>query len=211
MTRVLIADTPEGAVALERILMGHECTVVDTMSVAGAKLNAEAFALIVVTLQFDSYKMFELIRSVRKSTANAEKPVICFCSRQTPVSTIIHESLESATRVLGAWMYLDEHSYNGYRNPDAELRRVMERCLTHESRQELQHQRYDIQKQREELLKLQLLLQTQEWSPEMKRYLGGLKYGLKNDLELLLNEATRLHSAADAQRAKVAVSRDLKD
>ncbi|MBX9693444.1 MAG: hypothetical protein K2Z81_13735, partial [Cyanobacteria bacterium] len=123
------------------------------------------------------------------------------------MSRLMHESLESTTSILGAWMYLDEHAYNVYQNPDAELRRVIERCLTDESRREIQQKRLDIQKQRIEIQNLRKLLREQEWSSEMKDYLIGLKH----DLELLLQEVTRLHLAADANRASIAASRDLRD
>ncbi len=207
MASILIADTAQGAVSLNRILQEHERTVVNTMSEAQAQLLSRAFDLIVVSLHFDESHMFELVREVKKSAKNANKPIICFCSRDTRISRLMHESLEYSTKLLGAWMYLDEHSYNVYKDPDAELRRVMERCLTAESRKEIQQQRLNIQRRRAELQQLRKLLQRQEWSPELKEYLDGLKH----DLTLLMDEVTRLQSAAQAKRASVAASRDLKD
>jgi CheY-like chemotaxis protein len=207
LRRVLIAAVAEGAIALERILTGRDCTVVNTMRAAVAKLGDEAFDLIVVSLHFDDSQMFEFIREVKKSQKNADKPIICFCARDTPISRLMNESLELSTKALGAWMYLAEHSYNVYQNPDAELRRIMERCFTEESRKDIQHQRVVIETQRAELQKLRNLLQGQEWTPEMQEYLDGLQ----RDLELLLIEVTRLHSAADVQAASVTASRDLKD
>lgn len=207
MSRVLIADLPEGAITLERILVGHDCLVVTSMHQATTMLKAEAFDLIVAGLHFDYSQMFEFIKEVKQSRKNADKPIICFCSRDTPMSRLIHESLEHSTKALGAWMYLAEHSYNVYQNPDAELRRVMERCLTEESRKDIHQQRLVIEKQREDLQNLRNLLQGQEWTPEMQEYLDGLQ----RDLELLLKEITRLHSAANAQGVSVVASRDLKD
>jgi len=206
VSRILIADEPKGAVTLERILQGHNCTVVTTMAEAETTLKAEAFDLIVAGLHFDDSHMFELVREIRKSRNN-NKPIICFCSRDTQMSRLMHESLETSTKALGAWMYLAEHAYNVYQNPDAELRRVMERCFTEESRKEIQLQRLAIERQRAELQQLRTLLQGQAWTPELKDYLAGLQ----QDLDLLLKEITRLHSASDDQRARVAVSRDLKD
>ena len=207
MPRILIADLPEGAVTLERILKGHECVVVTQMADAEIKLKAETFDLIIAGLHFDDSQMFELIREVKKSERNADKPIICFCSRDTKMSRLIHESLEHSTKALGAWMYLAEHSYNVYQNPDAELRRIMERCLTEDSRHDIQDQRLVIEKQRTELQRLRVLLQGQEWTPENQEYLDGLQ----RDLELLLKDITRLHSAAEAERSSVSASRDLHD
>ncbi len=207
MVRILIADTPEGAASLERILQGHECHVVTKLRTAERQLDAEAFDLIVVGLHFDDSQMFELIRAVTKSRTNADKPIICFCSRDTPMSRIMHESLKASTKTLGAWMYLAEHEYNVLPNYDAELRRIMERCLTEESRKEIQQQRLDVHRQRLENKQLRMLLQEQEWSPEWNKYLDCMK----DELELLLKEVRRLHAAATVQRASVAASRDLND
>jgi DNA-binding response OmpR family regulator len=198
VSRILIADIPTGIVTLERILKGHECTAVTTMTAAESVLKTGAYDLIVAGLHFDDSQMFELIRVVKKSEKNADKPIICFCSRDTPMSRQIHESLEYSTKAL---------AYNVYQNPDAELRRVMERCLTEESRKDIQQQRMVIEKQRAELQQLRILLQGQEWTPELQKYLDGLQ----RDLELLLTEITRLHSAADGQGASITASRDLKD
>lgn len=207
MPKILIADTPERAVTLERILKGHDCIVVSTMNSAEKRLKAETFDLIVAAIHFDDSQMFELIRAIRKSDKNADKPIICFCSRDTAMSRLIHESLEQSTKALGAWMYLAEHSYNVFQNPDAELRRVMERCLTETSRNDIQHQRIVIERQRADLQKLRVLLEAQEWTPNLQEYLDGLQ----RDLELLLKEIARLHAAADIEGASVVTSRDLKD
>ena len=207
MPRILIADLPLGALTLQRILKGHECVVVTTMSEAEAKLKTEVFDLIIASLHFDDSQMFEFIRLVKQNDKNAYAPIICFCSRDTSMSRLIHESLEHSTKALGAWMYIAEHAYNVYQDPDAELRRVMERCLTEESRKDIQHQRMVIEKQREELQKMRSLLQEQEWTPALQEYLNGLQ----RDLELLLKEIARLHLAADTQGATVVASRDLQD
>jgi len=207
VARILIADTLDGAVTLERILQGHDYHVVNTMRAAEKLLKDEVFDLIVAGLHFDESQMFELIREVRKSQKNATRPIICFCSRETSMSRLMYESLESSTKVLGAWMYLNESSYRDHQNPDAEIRRIIERCLTKESRKEIQLQRLDIHRQRLENQQLRTLLHEQEWSPELKDYLAFMK----DELELLLKEVTRLHSVADVQRASVETSRDLKD
>jgi len=207
VARFLIADTPDGAATLERILQGHECHVVTTVRAAAELVNAESFDLIVAGLHFDESRMFELIRTVQKSQQNANKPIICFSSHDTKFSRLIDESLLVSTKVLGAWMYLAEHLYRDSENPDAEIRRIIERCLTKEARNEIQLQRIDIHRQRLDNQRLRLLLQEQEWSPELKEYLAYMK----DELALLLQEVTRLHAVADVQKESIAVSQDLKD
>jgi DNA-binding response OmpR family regulator len=207
MSLVLVADTIQGSVTLKRILKGHELVVVHTMEAASASLQRHHFDLLVVGLQFDDSQMFELIREAKKSSKNFTKPIICFCSRDTEMARLMHESLELTIRTLGAWMYLSEHTYNVYQNPDAELRRIMDRCLTEESRKEIHQERLDIQKQRTEIQQLRNMLEAQEWSPELNDYLTGLRH----DVELLLDRVTRLQSTAETGRASVESSRDLKD
>lgn len=207
MARILIADTPQSAFSLKVILEGHELISSNTMEAALAELQKETFDLVIVGVHFDDSQMFELIRHVQTSSNNAEKPIICFCARDTGMARVIHESIESASKTAGAWMYLDAHSYNVYKEPEEELRRVIERCLSEEARKEIQIKRLAIQKQRAELQQLRLMLKGQEWTPELEEYLTGLRH----DLEILLKQVRTLQASADAQRAQVASSRQLKD
>ncbi len=207
MSLILIADTPKGSMTLKRILDGHELVVVHTMAEAKLKLDERSFDLIIAALHFDESHMFELIREVTKHQKNSTKPIISFSSRDSSLARVMHESLACSTKVLGAWMYLDEHAYNVYQDPDAELRRIMERCLSEEARKEMLQQRIDIQKQRNEIQHLRLMMQAQVWSPQMKNFLMGLRH----ELELLLLQVTNLQMSAEIQRANVTSSRDQMD
>lgn len=207
MSTILIAENSEGPSSLERILAGHSLVFVRTMCDAKAELDRQKFDLIIASLHFDESQMFELIREVGCNPKADLTPIICYCSRKTQMARVMHESLEITTRALGAWMYLSEHAYNVYQNPDAELRRVIERCLTEEAREENLQQRVGIQKQREKIQQVRLLLSSQEWSPEMEEYLTKLK----DEVDQLLNQVTSLKTSADARRATVESSRDLKD
>lgn len=207
MARILIADTPQSVVSLKVILEGHDLVTANTIEAALDNLQKETFDLVVVGIHFDDSQMFELMRQVQTSSNNAEKPIISFCARDTEMTRVIHESIEVACKAAGAWMYLDAHSYNVYKEPEEELRRVMDRCLSEEARKEIQIKRLAIQKQRAELQHLRLLLKEQAWSPELEDYLTGLKH----DLEVLLKQVHTLQASADAQRAQVASSRQLKD
>jgi len=208
MSSVLIAANPQTVVSLERILgRWHELSVANTLGTALAKLKEETFDLVIVDIAFDNSQMFKLLRELRLSQKNVHKPVICFSARETEMPRVVHESIEIASKSAGAWMYLEQKLYNVYQDPDDELRRIIERCLTAEARSEIYQQRIDIQKQRGELQKLRLLLRTQAWSKEQAQYLTGLRH----DLELLLDEVSRLHLGSDTQRSKITASRDLKD
>jgi response regulator RpfG family c-di-GMP phosphodiesterase len=207
MAHILIADTPQSVVSLKIILEGHELIIASTIEEAMADLQKETYDLIIVGVHFDNSQMFELMRHVHASPNNAGKPIISFSARDTEMTRIIHESIELASKTAGAWMYLDAHSYNVYREPEEELRRVIERCLTEEARKDIQQKRLEIQKQRAELQRLRTMLKAQAWSPGLEEYLTGLRI----DLEVLLQEVHKLQSSADGHRANVAASRQLKD
>jgi response regulator RpfG family c-di-GMP phosphodiesterase len=207
MSRILIADTPQSSISLKAILDGYDLIVASTMVDALANLKEEKFDLVVVGIHFDDSQMFELIRYVQSSANNAERPVISYCARDTAMARVIHESIEMASKAAGAWMYLDAHSYNVFKEPEQELRRVFQRCLIDESRKEIHLKRLKIQSQRAELHRMRTLLKAQEWSPELEEQLTVLK----SDLEVLLQEVAKLQAAADNHRADVAASRQLKD
>ena len=208
MSCILIADMPVSTEGLERILgQRHQLIVAHTIDVAREKLQQQAFDLIIVGVYFDKSQMFEFIDETKLSAQNADKPIICFSSRDTALTRILHESIERASKSAGAWMYLDQHSYNVYQDPAAELLRVFERCLSEGERREIHQRRIDIQKQRADLQQLRVMLRSQDWSSELEEYLAALK----DDLEVLLKEVSKLHFSADSHRAIVTASRSLKD
>lgn len=208
MAQILIADTPNDSVSLKRILGGHDPVIVNTMKAAQAQLQEQSFDLIVVTLHFDSSHMFELIREIRRSSNNSRKPIICYCARDTKVARLMHECLQIVTRTLGAWMYLSEHEYNVIQNPDAELRRIIERCLTAESRKESLRRRMDLHRQRLEIHELRCLLIGQESSTEeVEEYSSELTHRL----ESVLSEVSDLQVSTETLRTSIRSSRDLKD
>lgn len=207
VSHILVADTPEAVVSLKIILKGHDLVIVHKMEAALDKLQKEKFDLIIAGIHFDESQMFELMVHVQASSNNAESPIICFSARDTEMTRVIHQSIDTACKAAGAWMYLDAHSYNVYKEPEEELRRVMDRCLSEEMRREIHLRRLVIQKQRGDLQQLRLMLKEQEWTPELEVYLSGLR----KDLEVLLQEVQKLQASADIQRAHVAASRQLKD
>ncbi|MBI4534316.1 MAG: hypothetical protein HY711_10270 [Candidatus Melainabacteria bacterium] len=104
-------------------------------------------------------------------------------------------------------MYLDQHKYNVHRDPDAELRRIIERCLTHEDRKETLAKRIDIQKHREEIHQLRLALEAEEWSLELEDKLGNLR----RLLSTLLLELSQRQVNGFARQGAIATSRNLQD
>jgi hypothetical protein len=151
--------------------------------------------------------MFELLSDVRKTSVNADNPIICFCTRDTPLTRTMHESIEVASKALGAWMYLDQHEYNVTKDPDAELLRIIERCLTGEARKKTQAERMDLQKQREELHRLREALEDREWSENLEDRVVELR----KNLAAVLLDLCKLHVNNIDQQEEIATSRDQRD
>ncbi len=167
MARILLADADDGIANLERILTpGHEFVAVQELHTALEALEKQSYDLIIVGVHFDDSRMFDLLPHFTKIKTCAETPVICFCTRDTPITRAMHESLEFSARALGAWMYLDQHEYNGKLDPDAELRRIIDRCLTDAQRKAALEKSADIQLQREDIHRLREALVSEVWTLE---------------------------------------------
>lgn len=208
MSRIFIAATDDDVAAMGRILEGrHELFVVSTMAEALKKLKEQAFDLIMVGVHFNESRMFELLRDVYKTPEYSDTPVICFCTRDTPLTRTMHESIDVATRSLGAWMYLDQHEFNVSKDPDAEMRRIVERCLTDEARKKTQASRVDIHKRREELLRLRQALEDKEWSLDVEDRVANLRQKLS---EVLL-ELSKAQIDSIEQQETIAESKHLED
>lgn len=207
MARIFLAATNQGISCLERILgTGHEFTTASTMEEAVCKLWQEPFDLIVVGLHFDESRMFELL-PLTKTHKNAETPIICFCMRDTAITRIMHRSIELTSKVFGAWMYIDQHEYTDRENPDAEIRRVIERCLTDEARKHNLEQRIDIAAQRDELMRLRLTLEAEQWSPELQHELSLMRHKLSR----VLLELTNVNGHNVTQQQQIRISQAFKD
>lgn len=208
MARVFIADTEAGIDDIKRVLgQQHEFISVDTVDEALGALTVQTFDLILIGVHFDQSRMFDLLRDVPNIQTNADTPVICFCTRVTALTRKMHESIEVTTIAMGAWMYLDQHEFNVTKDPDAELRHIIERCLTGEARKRTQANRLDSHKQREQLQRLREALETDQWSENLEARVVELRRNLAGVLlELCDSNVNSL-----IQQEEIATSRDRKD
>ncbi|MBC7999371.1 MAG: hypothetical protein IAF58_15580 [Leptolyngbya sp.] len=211
VARILIAAKSDDVANLKRILRWqHEFIVVSVISEALAKLEEQAFDLIMIGVHFDDSRMFDLLPKIEKTSRNADTPVICFCTRDTPLTRKMHECIEVASKALGAWMYLDQHEYSVSKDPDAEMRRIIERCLAGEARKKTQSGRRAIYKQREEIQRLREALEGQEWSENLDDRVVELQQNLTALLlelrESNVNSLTHQENIADSREQKDQVS-----
>jgi DNA-binding response OmpR family regulator len=103
MTRVLVADTPEGDRRISEILSGWELKFVRTIGEAQGALAREKFDLVLVDVHFDDSRMFDLLRHLQGSAF----PVVCMRSHHFASTAITIEGLEIATKALGCTLFLD--------------------------------------------------------------------------------------------------------
>jgi len=207
MARIFIAATADDAADIKRIMRGqYEFIFADAMAEAIVRIKEESFDLVMIGVHFDQSRMFDLLRELHKARYD-DTPVICFCTRATPLTRTVHESIDVAAKALGAWMYLDHQKYSDLGDPDDELRRIIERCLTGEARKNIQAERMDIHKQREQLLQLRQALANKEWSVDLEDRVADLREKLA---EVLL-ELSELQIASIAQQEIVAESKRLED
>jgi CheY-like chemotaxis protein len=209
MAKIFIADTKDGKAFLRTLLEpNHELTVVTSMTDAAAALKEKTFDLIIIDLHFDESRMYDAMHLVKAIPKNANKPIICFGSQQqTRMPQTVNDALNFATKALGAWMFIDLHTYNQAKDPNDELSRVIERCLVGEARKVSQAERLDLHKQREEIHRLRLKIENEEWSAELDEKLIEIRHKLTG----LLLQNCDLHLDSISQQEAIDKSRDLKD
>jgi PleD family two-component response regulator len=136
MARILIASVSSGIAVMEHLLaQKHEMIIATTMAEAVAKLKEEEVDLIMINVHFDESRMFDLMSQCKAIPKNAKTPIISFCTRDTLLMGAMHDTIAVVTKLLGAWTYLDQRESNVNRSLDAEVRRVIERCLLNTERQ----------------------------------------------------------------------------
>lgn len=208
MARILIADTEEKDSLIQNLLKPkHELVVVTTMSQAAIELKRQPFDLVIIDLHFDESRMFDAMHLVKSIPRNADTPIIGISSRISRIPRAIMDGMSFTARALGAWMFLDVHEYNQTQDPEAEVLRVIERCLVGEARRATHEARADVHKQRQDIHRLRLRIEQEEWSPELDRML----IEMRQKLTALLLQQCELHMVNMSQQEVIDESRDLKD
>ena len=105
--RVLCAAIPELDDKLRDCLPGHEISFVRTMHQAVAALRRDGFRLLVIDLNFDESRMFELLQYVRALPKYHEVPVICTYADHVSLSDAVIRNIEVAVKALGGMAFLD--------------------------------------------------------------------------------------------------------
>jgi len=129
MHRILVADVPELDARLALVLQGYDLAFVRTMREAERRLSAGDFELLVIGLNFDDSRMFDLLRHVRTAARNAAVPIICVRGVSQRASAISSESLKIACNALNASAFIDFSDYPSVPAADTALRQAAEGLL----------------------------------------------------------------------------------
>jgi CheY-like chemotaxis protein len=104
-TRVLIAEVASVAPRLQSILGEYECTSVRTLAEARCALDGEPFNLVVICVQFNESRMFELLEHIVNDERLADTPVVCLRDEEGPAAKPAGIAL--SVTALGARLFLD--------------------------------------------------------------------------------------------------------
>jgi DNA-binding response OmpR family regulator len=127
--RILVADIPESDRRLTEVLSGHELAFARSLREAQRLLGQTGFDLIVIGVQFDDSRMFDLVRHVR-SVGQDKPPVACVrCQRFTSPALSI-EGLEIAAQAATCNVFVDLTKYSDDASGNAEVRKLLEGLLT---------------------------------------------------------------------------------
>lgn len=132
MARILIAASPEPRRILERILADHQFTSAGTPGQAATCLQKVAFDLIICTVMFNEYRMFDFLRLVKNSEEWEKIPFICAqVISNVPGMSGASQGTRFAAEQLGATAFLDILDYQ--EDPQDQMRLAIESCLLKKS------------------------------------------------------------------------------
>jgi CheY-like chemotaxis protein len=106
-TRVLVATVPEMDERLRECLPGQELFFVRTLHEAIVALRRNDFQLLVIDLNFDESRMFELLQYVRALPKYEGVPVICVYGDHLNLSEAVIHNIDVAVKALGGVAFLD--------------------------------------------------------------------------------------------------------
>jgi len=106
-TKILLAVTADIQSRMQRIVVRHELTVVDTSEQAMLALEAR-HGMVILGVHFDDSQMFSLLGDIRSHSAYRKVPVLCVLgSRGRAITDIAVEGLDHAVKAMRANGFLD--------------------------------------------------------------------------------------------------------
>ena len=105
--RVLAAAGPELDARIRECLPGHDITFVRTMFEAVGALRHDGFQLLVIELNFDESRMFELLQHIRAQPKYRDARVVCVYGDHLNLSAAVVRNINVAVKALGGEAFLD--------------------------------------------------------------------------------------------------------
>ena len=125
--RVLVADVPAMDKRYRAILPDAELRFVRSMGEASRSLDVRKFDLLIIGVQFDESRMFELLWLVKARSVTT--PVACIrgCQVDSALSSVA--GIDTAVRSLGACDFIDFRDYPDTAEGNPKIRQRLLACL----------------------------------------------------------------------------------
>lgn len=105
--RVLVAEGPDMNVRIRESLSEYEVTSVRTFDDARSALQEHDFRLVLIDLQFEEGRMFDLLEHLRSLARCKGVPVVCLQGTDRRVSSCIRKNMNHAVKALGGKAFFD--------------------------------------------------------------------------------------------------------
>lgn len=107
MSRILIADIPDGAARLGGLLgQKHQLVYANTVKEATSMAYDDGFDLIIVGILFDESRMYDLIGQLKRNPSLKGIPVMGFSSEASWRSRATRDQAEMTTHLMGVCDYV---------------------------------------------------------------------------------------------------------
>jgi CheY-like chemotaxis protein len=105
--KVLIAEGPGMSAEIRDALSRFEVTSVRTFADAQSALERHRFRLVLIDLQFEECRMFELLEHLHSLDDYQGVPIVCVQGTDRRVSSSIRQNMNHAVRALGGKAFFD--------------------------------------------------------------------------------------------------------
>ena len=114
---------------MRRVLQGKTLVCAGSVAHAMRELQGKRFALVVLGVDFDESRMFDLLRHVRVDAGHKRVPVACVLGEASRLSHVMVEGLDQAVKALMANAFLVLANFPDDENGNGRLRRIFDALI----------------------------------------------------------------------------------
>ncbi len=123
---ILVADVPEGAEHIKRLLSTtHDLVMVHNLTAASRLVENVDFDGVIAGIHFDDCRMMELLKVVRKEPRYARRPFVVVRILPTELHPDMETNAKTMASVLGASGYVTIEDADGEPDADVGLRSLI--------------------------------------------------------------------------------------